>query len=151
MTSLRLTRLLTCLVCLLAFCGCASSPRPTPVPPPPNRDWSITATWNFDFTNFVPCSATITRGCVSSFLWGYMQGGTPVLLKTSLPAVCTGTTQPETCTDTTNATLGIGPVTPYIFAAGIDNNGNTVPSVTINGPVVTVTLSNVTNFGWSIK
>lgn len=112
-------------LCLLATVlpGCAA--KKVAVNPPSQQDWTITVTWHEDFTNFVPCSSTVTKGCVSGFTWGYLQGTTQVALKTSAPGVCTGTTQPETCTDTVNATLGVGPVTFYCVANYVDNAGNT--------------------------
>lgn len=95
-----------------------------PAPAPAKTDWTITAKWSEDFTDFAPCSATVTKGCVSGFTWGYLQGATQVPLKTSAPSVCSGSTQPEACADTVNGTLGIGPVTFYIVANYVDNAGN---------------------------
>lgn len=133
-----------CLALLLALGGC-STKHVTGNPPPVNQDWSITAAWNYDFTNFPQCSATVTKGCVSGFTWGYLQSGNQVALKTSAVGVCTGATQPETCTDSTNALLGIGTVQYYIVAQGIDNNGVAVSSVVGNGPVDNVTLDAAKN------
>ena len=134
---------------LVLFCyGC--KPVPAPVPPPPPADFTVTITFNFDFTNYVPCSATVTKGCVSGFQWGYMQGATPVPLKTSPPTVCSGA-NPEACTDTTNATVGIGNITPYVIAQGVDNNGTTVASNSGTGAVIPVALAAVTNVGMTLK
>jgi hypothetical protein len=135
--------LLFFLTCVLSA-GCASR-QPTPAPVPSPLDWTVTATWNFDFTNFVVCSATVTKGCVSGFTWGYLQGATPVPLKTSPPTVCTGTTQPRSCTDTANATVGIGAVMPYAIANGFDNNGAAVTSAVVNGTPVNVQIGLPTN------
>jgi hypothetical protein len=127
-------------LCLAASVLCSCAPRKTagnsPGKPPANgstQDFTITATWHQDFTNFVPCSATVAKGCVSGFTWGYLQGVTQVPLKTSQPSVCAGAStptgsppaQPETCTDTVNATLGIGPLAFFIVANYVDNAGNT--------------------------
>ncbi|MGH9740560.1 MAG: hypothetical protein ACRD4X_18530 [Candidatus Acidiferrales bacterium] len=109
----------------LAGCAAKKTAVNPPRNPPSQQDWTITATWQENFTNFIPCSSTVTKGCVSGFTWGYLQGTSQVSLKTSAPGVCTGTTQPETCTDTVNATLGIGPVTFFCVANYIDNAGNT--------------------------
>ncbi len=117
-------------VCLcvvgLAIAGCAArnSAGNSLANPPAAKDWTITATWQENFTNYVPCSSTVAKGCVSGFTWGYLQGTTEVPLKTSAASVCTGSAQPETCTDTTNATLGIGPITFYVVANYVDNAGN---------------------------
>lgn len=123
-----------CLTALwFAACAARKSAGNSPVnSPPAHQDFSITATWSFDFTNFVACSGTVTKGCVSGFTWGYLQGTAQVPLKTSAASVCTGSSavagsppsQPETCTDSTNGTLGIGPVTFYVVANYVDNAGN---------------------------
>ena len=128
------------LVAVLLLAGCAAKPPVTPPPPPPVKDWTITVTFNYDFTNFVPCSATVTKGCITGFTWGYLQSGASIPLKTSAVTVCTGVTQPETCTDVTNSTLGIGPITYYAIANGIDNNGAAVSSTPGTSPVDNVTL-----------
>lgn len=124
---------------LLLLYGC---PKATTVnvPPPPNADWTVTINFTYDFTNFVPCSATVTSGCISGFTWGYMSGTSQVPLKTSPANVCSGTTQPENCTDVTNATVGIGNVVPFVTANGKDNSGNAVSSSPANGPGTTVAI-----------
>jgi hypothetical protein len=117
----------TCLWFVASFvAGCAArkSVGNSPVNSPAAKDWTITATWQENFTNYVPCSSRVTRGCISGFTWGYLQGTTQVPLKTSAPSVCAGSTQPETCTDSTDATLGIGPVTFYVIASYMDNAAN---------------------------
>jgi hypothetical protein len=138
----RLQILLFALVVLLT--GCAARPTPTPVPTPVNKDFLVTVTFNYDFTNFVPCSPTVTKGCITGFSWGYMQGAIPVPLKTSLPAVCTGI-NPKTCTDSTNSTVGIGNVVPFVVANGLDNNGAVVASNNILGTAVNVKIGDPTN------
>lgn len=115
---------------LLAVGGCKANAQ---IPQPPPRDWSITLTWHYDFSNFVPCSSTVTVGCVTGFTWGYTPAsGSAVTLKTSPVSVCSGSTQPETCTDTTNSTLGIGSVNWFCVTNGIDNSGNKVTSSPAN-------------------
>lgn len=136
---------------LAALSGCAAHPAPTPVPPSPIKDWTITPTWNYDFTNFVPCSATVTKGCVSGFTWGYLQGSTQIPLKTSPASVCSGATQPEVCTDTANALLGIGNVTPYVVANFVDNNGVANATAMDQGPLDTVAAGLATNLTWTRK
>ena len=100
---------LAILALLLAGCAAHVTP-PTPV------DWTITPQFNYDFTNYQICSATVTTGCVSGFTWGYLNGTTQVPLKTSATTICTGTTQPEACTDSQNAQLPIGSLTFYVEA-----------------------------------
>ena len=112
------------LLTLLILVGCsAKAPVPAPI-----KDWSITVGFNYDFTNFPVCSATVTKGCITGFTWGYTQGTVSTPLKTSTTTICTGSTQPLACVDTANSTLGIGPTTFYAIANGIDNNGNSVSS-----------------------
>lgn len=114
----------TILLCALLLAGCAAqNPKPTPPAPPPAKDWTITVTFSYDFTNFAQCSATVTTGCISGFTWGYLQGSTPVPLKTSAVSACSGTTQPESCTDTVNSQLPIGSLTFFVEANYIDNTG----------------------------
>ena len=142
----------TLAIVVLGLSGCAGQrPAPTPIPPSPIKDWTVTATWSYDFTNFPICSATVTKGCISGFTWGYLQGSTQIPLKTSPTSACSGATQPETCTDTANSQLGIGSVIPYGIANGIDNNGNPVSSVAAQGPPDIVALGLVTNLGWTRK
>jgi hypothetical protein len=95
-----------------------------PAPPPVNKDWLITATFSYNFTNYMQCSASVTSGCITGFTWGYLNAqGTQVPLKTSPVAVCSGTSQPQACTDTANSQLPIGSdaftiVVNYIDSAG---------------------------------
>jgi hypothetical protein len=122
--------------------GLSGCPNVSTNPPaPPNPDWKITASWQYDFSNFVPCSASITKGCVNSFTWGYVQGGALVPLKTSSISVCSGATQPQTCTDTVNSTLGIGAYNIYVVANGVDNTGAGVSSIQANSPPYSTTLT----------
>ncbi len=76
------------------------------------------------------CSASpasgpsITSGCITGFTWGYLNAqGVQVPLKTSPVSVCSGASQPQSCTDTANSQLPIGSdtftiVVNYIDAAG---------------------------------
>lgn len=136
---------------LLLLVGCGGANVVTNTPPPVNADWTITVSFSYDFTNYVPCSASVTKGCISGFTWGYVQGTTSVPLKTSPPNVCTGTTQPETCIDTANSTLGIGSVVPYAVANGFDNSGNPVSSASATGASLPVPIITPTLIGLSIK
>jgi hypothetical protein len=137
---------------LIAGCAARTSVGKSPVNPSTlpsaNQNFTITATWNFDFTNFAPCSAAVTKGCVSSFTWGYLRGTTRVPLKTSAASVCAGSStaagslpaQPETCTDTLYETLGIGPVVFYIVANYVDNAGNVGSTAADQSPQQNVAL-----------
>jgi hypothetical protein len=162
-------RMLVVAMLCAVLVGCAAGPRPTPIPAPPvlspNKDWTITANWQYDFTNFPACSATLTTGCVTGFTWGYLKGATQIPLKTSpvpfVPCAVPPATQTPPCVDTTttpltfhdtaNGLVGIGSVTPYVVANGIDNSGNAVSSANDLGPVDTVAMGAAVNFGWTRK
>lgn len=148
--------------------GCAAhNPTPVPVPPSPLRDWTITVSFSYDFTNFPACSATLTAGCVTSFTWGYLvKGTTQVPVKTTavpypvcvipvpnpLTAPCADTTTtPLTFHDVGNGVMGIGAVTPYVVANGIDNNGVAVSSIPDLGAVDNIAIGSPSNAGWTRK
>jgi hypothetical protein len=70
------------------------------------------------------CSASVTSGCITGFTWGYLNAqGAQVPLKTSPASVCSGATQPQTCSDTTNSQLPIGSDTFTIVVNYIDSTG----------------------------
>ena len=119
----------------LASCAKTLSVTP-PAPPPVNKDWLITASFSYNFTNYMQCSASVTSGCITGFTWGYLNAqGEQVPLKTSLVTVCSGTSQPQACTDTANSQLPIGSDTFTIVVNYIDSAGK--PQVT--SPVVSAT------------
>lgn len=129
----------------LALTGCAKH-IPTNPPPPPPIDFPVTLKWSYDFTNFFVCSATVTKGCVSGFSWGYMQGQTQVPLDTVTTAACSGA-QPQTCSDLKNSQLPIGAVTFYVRANIIDNAGvigQSAPGLTVPSAVPADAPTNVT-------
>jgi hypothetical protein len=106
-----------------------------PAPPPVNKDWLITASFTYNFTNYMQCSASpasgtsVTSGCITGFTWGYLNAqGAQVPLKTSPVAVCSGASQPQACTDTANSQLPIGSDTFTIVVNYIDSTGK--PQVT---------------------
>src|ERR1022692_3583229 len=66
---LVLLLILTTLICL-ASCT-KSAPVTPPAPPPVNKDWLITASFSYNFTNYMQCSASVTSGCITGFTWGY--------------------------------------------------------------------------------
>lgn len=140
------------LLCTILFvCGCGMQPVPAPVPSPA-KDWSISISFNYNFANYVPCSSTVTTGCITGFTWGYLNGSTPVTLKTSPASICSGTTQPETCLDTTMSTLGIGAVTFYVQANGVNNTGATVASTPADAATpVNIAIGNATNVSGSAQ
>jgi hypothetical protein len=120
--------------------GCTKkTPVTPPGTPPVNKDFLITATWTYNFTNFMQCSSTVTAGCINGFTWGYLNAaGAQVALKTSVPSVCTGSTQPQTCTDTANSQLPIGSDTFSIVVNYLDSTGKaqTTTAVTTASPTV---------------
>jgi hypothetical protein len=85
------------------------------------------------------CSASVTSGCISGFTWGYLNAaGAQVPLKTSAVSVCSGTAQPQACTDTANSQLPIGSDTFTIVVNYIDSTGKpqTTAPVTAASPTV---------------
>jgi hypothetical protein len=148
--SINSIMLFTLAPAILFAAGCAGQTSSTP-PATGNPDWSITTSFNYDFTNFPKCSATVTKGCVSGFTWGYLQGATPVQLKTSSTSVCSGSSQPQACSDAANGVVGIGSITPYVVANGVDNNGASVSSTQVNGSPVAVNIGAVSNVGMTLQ
>lgn len=122
----------------LALTGCAKHVTPPPPPPPP-LDFPVTIHFGYDFTNFFACSTSVTKGCISGFTWGYLQGNAQVALHTASVAVCTGATQPQSCTELVNSQLPIGSLTFYVVANYVDNAGvvgKTAPGTTATPSVV---------------
>lgn len=102
--------------------GCAKAP-PVVTPPPINKDWTITVTFDFNFTNFNACSVNVPNGCITGFTWGYLNGATQVPLGTPKASICTGASQPQLCSDVAQSKLPIGAVVFYAGANYIDNKG----------------------------
>src|ERR1700691_5656212 len=113
------------------FASCTKTvPVTPPAPPPVNKDWLITGSFSYSCTNYMQCGASaagnvgVTSGCITGFTWGYLNAqGVQVPLKTSAVSVCSGSAQPQACTDTANSQLPIGSniftiVVNYIDAAG---------------------------------
>ena len=116
---------------LLLSSACAHRVTP-PVPSPVNKDYTITATWNYDFTNIVPCSASVAKGCISSYsiIYSSPSGSTKVTLSTAPVTSCSGTKQLESCSFVFNSQLPVAPnglvwtvVTNFIDVNG--TNGST--------------------------
>lgn len=138
----RISKLAILLGVIITLSGCGMNPVVVNPPLGPNKDWAISISWQYDFTNFAKCSASVTKGCISNFTWGYTQGSTSVPLKTSATSVCSGSSQPQSCSDTANSLLGIGPVSFYAIANGVDNNGAAVSSTQVASPSQTVLIGN---------
>lgn len=84
---MKTLRWIPAIILLLAMSGCAAHTASSPsVPPPPsttpNADWTIKGNFSFDFTNYVPCSATVTKGCISGWTWGYLNGANQLPIAT---------------------------------------------------------------------
>jgi len=140
------TFLLTILTTSLWLASCTKTvPVTPPAPPPVNKDWLITANFSYNFTNYMQCGASaasdvsVTSGCITGFTWGYLNAqGVQVPLKISPVSVCSGSTQPQSCTDSANSQLPIGSDTFTIVVNYIDSTGKpqiTSP-VTSSSPVV---------------
>lgn len=113
----------------LGLAGCAARLPPRIHVPPPALDHSLTIGWNQSFANNPACSSTVTTSCITGFVEGYLDAtGKQVQLHTDLPTVCAGTTQPEACASTFNATFAMGQVTFYVATTFLDQAGS--PNVT---------------------
>jgi hypothetical protein len=121
-------------ILLLIGCGVHQPITPVVPPLPSTYDWTISISWDYDFTNFVQCSTTVTKGCIASFTWGYTANGTdfpvktltapvPACSTTILTSCFTGTTGLLHFKDTGNSTLGIGTVTYFAKANAVLNDG----------------------------
>ncbi len=123
---------------LILLCGCPKSTVVNPpVPPPTNPDHSVTLKWNQSEADSPVCSATVTSSCLSGYSEGTVSGSTFTPLHTDTMAVCTGTTQPLSCTTTFNtAALPIGNVIFGLVLNYIDQNSaaQTVSAVTTPAP-----------------
>jgi hypothetical protein len=106
----------------MAGCGAKA---PVPPAPVPQTDHSLTITWNQSFANNPACSATVTTSCITGFVEGYLDAaGKAVQLHTDTVAVCSGPTDPLSCTSTFNATFAMGQVTFYVATTYVDLNGS---------------------------
>ena len=139
-------------ILLLFLAGCSHTPVIPPTPPPVNKDWTVNATFTYNFTNYLTCSATVTTGCVASFTWGYLQGTTQVPLKTSLSSICTGTAQPEACADSVNSQLPIGSLTFYLVTNYVTNAGAVASTPAVNPAApTTVAAGEAANFAVTVQ
>lgn len=125
------------LLFLLIGCSHNTAVAPPALPPSTPADHSITLSWTQSFADNFACSSTVTTSCMSSYTEGYMNGTTPVTLHTDTMAVCTGATQPETCTTTFSSPLPIGAVSFFITLNYVDSTGaaNSLTPVTTASPI----------------
>jgi hypothetical protein len=132
--------LLTIFSTSLWLASCTKTvPVTPPAPPPVNKDWLITASFSYNFTNYMQCSASVTSGCITGFTWGYLNAqGAQVPLKTSPVTVCSGASQPQSCADTANSQLPIGSNTFTIVVAYIDSTGKSQVTSPVTSASATV-------------
>lgn len=133
--------------------ACSHTPIKPPVPPPVNKDWAITLNWNYDFTNFIKCSPTVTTGCITGFTVGYMQGTTQVALpNNTVPVtVCTGAVQPQPCQYSGNSQLPIGDITWFCVTNFVRNNGTTGTATATSAVPTKVDALSATNLNGNIS
>ena len=124
------------LLLALVFTGCAAGHMGAP--PPVNPDHAISITFAYNFADAPPCSASVTKSCINGFQEGYLQGASQVQLHTDTTAVCTGSSQPLSCTMNFNAVIPIGSLTFYVVATGLDQNGAATTSNPANSSPVQV-------------
>jgi len=125
------------IVGVLLLAGCTKTVAVNPPAPTPVVDHTITLSWSQSEADSPVCSATITRSCLSGYSEGTVSGTTFTSLHTDAMTVCTGTTQPESCTTTFNSSaLAIGSVTFGLVLDYIDQNGaaQVLPAVTTATP-----------------
>jgi len=134
------------LVILLA--GCTHI---VPTPVPPAADHTITFTFNQSFANNGACSTTVTTSCISGFNEGYLSGSTQVQLNTALPSICTGTTQPETCTSTFSGVLPIGAITFYVTTTYVNQSGVAGTAAPTDSSPVNVGADAATNLNVTVQ
>lgn len=141
----RFTLLLLCLTPL----GCGKKPVTATPPPPVNKDWAITLTWGYDFTNMIQCSSTVKSGCVSGFTVGYIDVTSGKAIALPNPVVpltaCAGATQPVKCQYTGNAQLPIGQITWTAAATGFDNTGGAITASTNSAVPASIQMASPTN------
>jgi len=134
------------LLCVLLFAGCPKSPIVNPPGPAPVADHSIAFTWNQSFANNGACSTTVTTSCISGFNEGFITGtSTQNQLHTDTAAVCTGTTQPETCASTFNGVLPIGNDVFYVATTYVNSSGTAGVTSAALSPAVAVGADASTN------
>lgn len=138
----RWTLFALCFVALLfVLAGCAHNTGTNPpAPPPANADHTITLTFQQNFADNPPCSATVTTSCINGFDEGYAAGAAQTQLHTDTAAICTGSTQPENCSTTFNAVVPLGPVVFYVTTTGVNASGAAVASSSAEAPAVNVAL-----------
>ncbi len=135
------------LICLALFCcGCGVRNVPTPDPlHKPLIDHTITLNWSQSFVNNVACSSIVTTSCISGFNEGYVVGTVQTQLHTDTNTVCTGTTQPLSCTSTFNGIIPIGNDVFYVATTYFDQNGVAGVSPASFSPGVAVGADSATN------
>jgi hypothetical protein len=117
-------KLLLFAVLLLLLAGCAI--RKPPVTPPGPADFTLdVSVTSEDLVNFPPCSAALSKGCITGYPWGYCALGStasacaaPVTVKTAPPPAA-GTT----VADQSNALLPMGTQFGWISLSYNDQNG----------------------------
>lgn len=142
-------------IATLMLAGCSTQPVhiTTPPPPPTTVDFPVTVTWQYDFTNFFPCSTTVTKGCINTFSVGYQSGSMQVVLNTAPVTACTGTTQPESCTTSFNTKLPVSPspgLTWSVVTNFLDVNGNAGSTSAAPGNTTPINASVATNVSATI-
>lgn len=122
-------------------------------PPVTNADHTVTLKWSQNEADNPPCSATVTKSCLSGYTEGFVFGGTTTALHSDDMSVCTGTTEPLSCTTTfQTAALPIGTVNFSLVLNYVDGNGaaQSLAAVT-TGTATTVAADAPTSFSATVN
>lgn len=114
---------------------------------------SITLAWAFDYTVDPPCSATLTKNCVTGFEYGTSPDGGKTLVKIGTAANPATTAASGPTNVTVQFTQGppYGAVVYYARTMGLDGNGNVVYSAVDLAPSVQMVPAAPSNLAITVK
>ena len=114
---------------------------------------SVTLAWSFDYTVDPPCSATLTKNCVTGFEYGTTPDGGKTLVKVGVAANPATTAASGPTNVTVQFTQGppYGAVVYYARTVGFDGNGNVVYSAIDVAPSVQMVPASPTNLAITVK
>jgi hypothetical protein len=123
---------------ILMLAGCPKTVAVNPPTPPINPDHTVTLSWSQSEADSPICSTSVVSSCLSGYSEGTVSGTTFTALHTDTMTVCTGTTEPLSCTTTfQTAALPIGAITFGLKLNYVDENGEaqSLAAITTSAPV----------------